>query len=139
MKVKLHSSLDKAGLGFIDPEGQKIRAKNPGKGEAIEVKATAFVQEKIATGELIVVDEKSSTPELGEKERKALFKTAKTSFDEARKLLNSIDISADLRMACDEVLQAKEKAIKEESVELLQASEQKWHELLKTVEEAVNK
>ncbi|MBN8220697.1 MAG: hypothetical protein J0L53_07215 [Spirochaetes bacterium] len=66
MKVKLHPSLDKAGLGFIDPDGQKIRSKKSGKGEEIEVKDTPFVREKLATGELILPSEDKPS----EKEKK---------------------------------------------------------------------
>lgn len=65
MKVRLHESLDKAGLGFIDPAGQKIKAKKPGKGETIEVNETDFVRERLRSGELILAEEKQ--PEQKEK------------------------------------------------------------------------
>lgn len=134
MKVKLHSSLDKAGLGFIDPEGQKIRAKNPGKGEIIDVENTTFVQEKIGTGELIAIEEKSSAPELSEKDRKALFKDAKVKLDELRKRIKNEDLSAELRMGFDETLDMIEKAIKDEAVDLLFAADEKLQALIAATE-----
>lgn len=61
MKVKLNEKLDKPGHGFVDPEnGQRIRPKLPKEGEpfergqTLEVKDTAFVREKLRTGELLL-------------------------------------------------------------------------------------
>jgi hypothetical protein len=57
MKVRLNEKLDKAGLGFTDQiNHQEIRAKKPGKREIIEVKDSHFVQDKIRSGELELVE-----------------------------------------------------------------------------------
>lgn len=140
MKVKLHPSIDLPGQGFLDPAGQKIRAGHPKpgekfqKGKVFEVEQTDFVIERIKTGELIVVEEKSSTPELGEKERKALFKEAPQAIDFLRNRIKNEDLSAEVRMAFDEAIAMFEKATKAEDVSSALAAKQKIEGLLEQID-----
>lgn len=60
VKVKLNTRLDKAGLGFFDiSNGKKIAPKNFGKGESFEVENTDFIQQKLQSAELILIEKES--------------------------------------------------------------------------------
>lgn len=134
VKIRLKADIDQPGQGFLDPAGQKIRAKHPKpgekfvKGQIFEVEKTDFVIERIKTGELVLVeDEKSSAiPQLNEKERKARFKEAGKMLEDLRAQLKKEKPTPELQAACDEVLATIEKSIREESVELLLEAEQKF-------------
>lgn len=132
MKVKLNAVLDQPGQGFLDPAGQKIRAPHPKpgqkfeKGKVFEVEKTDFVIEKLKTGELIAVDEESK---LSEKERKAIFKDAAAKFEEARTRFKKEKVPAEFQPRVDEILGMIEKAIKEESIDLLREADEKFQAL----------
>lgn len=70
MKVKLHPNLVKAGMGFIDPAGQRINARKAEKDGTISVKDTEFVREKINSGELIAVADQSEAVKTADKDKK---------------------------------------------------------------------
>ncbi len=132
VKVRLKAAIDQPGQGFLDPAGQKIRAAHPKPGEAFrkgqifEVEKTDFVIERLGTGELIVVEEESK---LSQKERKAIFKDAAAKFDEARTRFKKEKVPAEFQPRVDEVIGMIEKAIKEESIDLLREADEKFQAL----------
>lgn len=116
MKVKLHPNLDKQGLKFVDPEGQRIGAKVSGKGEVINVKDSEFVREKIRSGELILVeDDKASASghrKYSDKEAKVILAEVESNLKDARALAENKDLKPETAAAMKAALVEVEAAIK---------------------------
>lgn len=71
IEIKLNDTLQEKGLGFYDPESKKdIRHA---KGETLIVERTTFVNSKIQTGEILVVN---ANPKEDKKEDKKEKKTS---------------------------------------------------------------
>ncbi len=120
MKVKLHPRLDNQGLKFVDPEGQRIGAKTPGKGEIIKVKDSEFVREKIRSGELVLVeDDKTPAPghrKYSDKEAKVILAEAESALEEASDLAEHKDLKPETAAAMKAALAEAKAAIKEKDV-----------------------
>lgn len=115
MKVKLNPALDKAGMGFVDPEGQRIRTKNPGKGDTLEVKDTEFVRERIGAGELIVIAEPKR--KISEKESEAIIKRFAEGIADAEKQIKNDKVPAELKEQVQGFIDRGKQAVERKDLE----------------------
>lgn len=138
MKVKLHPNLDKQGLKFVDPEGQRIGAKAPGKAEVLQVTDTEFVREKIRSGELILVEADAATATAArtysEKEKKVILEEAEQGVRQLKDIIKVKGIKSELVDHVNSIIEEVESALKAKDVdriiEAMAKAEQPMVELL---------
>lgn len=120
MKVKLHPNLVKAGMGFVDPAGQRINASKAAKDGTLSVEDTEFVRQKIHSGELTLVeDDKASAAghrKYSDKEAKVILAEVESNLKPARELAEHPDLKPETAAAMKSALAEVEAAIKAKDV-----------------------